>query len=119
MLKRAEFGFKHFEPDANFTFALQEEDRVTKRPVRRLIPNPTVKADFAALLAGQVSGQNISTCTPTGSCSAKDAIACSLSSIHCDHETLLKSYVCPLRRCNVFSPRTAASCPSWLTCWNV
>ena len=33
MLKKAEFAFKHFEPDANMSFALLEEDAVTKRPV--------------------------------------------------------------------------------------
>ncbi|KAL4857163.1 Serine/threonine-protein kinase PRP4 [Chlorella vulgaris] len=53
MVKRAEFAFKHFESDPNMSFALLEEDPVTKRPVRRLISNPTVKKDFAALLAGQ------------------------------------------------------------------
>jgi serine/threonine-protein kinase PRP4 len=52
MLKRAEFAFKHFESDPNMTFAVLEEDAVTKRPVRRLIPNPQVKKDFAGLLAG-------------------------------------------------------------------
>ncbi|KAH7622382.1 putative Serine/threonine-protein kinase PRP4-like protein [Nannochloris sp. 'desiccata'] len=52
MLKKAEFAFKHFEADPNMTFALLEEDAVTKRPVRRLIPNPQVKNDFSVLLAG-------------------------------------------------------------------
>ena len=51
--QRAEFAFKHFEGDANMSFALLEEDPVSKRPVRRLIGNPTVKKDFSALLAGQ------------------------------------------------------------------
>ncbi|KAL4452050.1 hypothetical protein ABPG75_007712 [Micractinium tetrahymenae] len=53
MIKRAEFAFKHFEADPNMSFALLEEDPVTKRPVRRLISNPTIKKDFSALLAGQ------------------------------------------------------------------
>jgi serine/threonine-protein kinase PRP4 len=53
MVKKAEFAFKHFEGDTNLSFALLEEDPVTKRPVRRLISNPTVKKDFGALLAGQ------------------------------------------------------------------
>lgn len=35
MLKKAEFGFKHFENDPGMSFALLEEDKVTKRPVRR------------------------------------------------------------------------------------
>jgi len=52
MVKKAEFAFKHFEADPNMTFALLEEDAVTKRPVRRLIPNPKVKNDFSVLLAG-------------------------------------------------------------------
>ena len=52
LLKKAEFAFKHFESDPNMTFALLEEDQVTKRPVRRLIPNPQIKKDFAGLLAG-------------------------------------------------------------------
>lgn len=52
LLKKAEFAFKHFEADTNMTFALLEEDQVTKRPVRRLIPNPQIKKDFAGLLAG-------------------------------------------------------------------
>jgi serine/threonine-protein kinase PRP4 len=52
MIKKAEFAFKHFEADPNMTFALLEEDAVTKRPVRRLIPNPQVKNDFSLLLAG-------------------------------------------------------------------
>ncbi len=34
MLKKAEFAFKHFENDPNMSFALLEEDPVTKRPVR-------------------------------------------------------------------------------------
>ncbi|KAL4437548.1 hypothetical protein ABPG77_003529 [Micractinium sp. CCAP 211/92] len=53
MVKRAEFAFKHFEADPNTSFALLEEDPVTKRPVRRLISNPTIKKDFSGLLAGQ------------------------------------------------------------------
>lgn len=53
MLKKAEFAPKHFESDPNMTFALLEEDPVTRRPVRRLLPNPSVKKDFAGLLAGQ------------------------------------------------------------------
>ena len=52
LLKKAEFSFKHFEADPNMSFALLEEDAVTKRPVRRLIPNPQIKKDFAGLLAG-------------------------------------------------------------------
>jgi serine/threonine-protein kinase PRP4 len=55
ILKKAEFALKHFESDPNMTFALLEEDAVTKRPVRRLIPNPQVKKDFAGLLAGMDS----------------------------------------------------------------
>lgn len=53
MLKRGEFVFKHFESDATIAFALLEEDKLTKRPIRRLIANPTMKNDFGALLAGQ------------------------------------------------------------------
>jgi serine/threonine-protein kinase PRP4 len=53
MLKRGEFVYKHFEGDANMSFAMLEEDPVTGRPVRRLVANPAVKHDFAALLAGQ------------------------------------------------------------------
>lgn len=33
MLRRAEFGFKHFENDASMSFSLMEEDPVTKQPV--------------------------------------------------------------------------------------
>ena len=33
MLKKAAFADKHFEDDPNMSFALQEEDPVTKRPV--------------------------------------------------------------------------------------
>ena len=32
--QKAEFAFKHFEGDTNLSFALLEEDPVTKRPVR-------------------------------------------------------------------------------------
>ena len=53
MLKKAEFAFKHFEMDLNMSFLLEEEDRVTKKPVRRIISNPTKIKDFAARLAGQ------------------------------------------------------------------
>lgn len=53
MLKKAEFGFKHFETDPNLSFALVEDDPVTKQPIRRLISNPAIKKDFSALLAGQ------------------------------------------------------------------
>ncbi|EIE27798.1 kinase-like protein [Coccomyxa subellipsoidea C-169] len=52
MLKRGQFVNQHFEDDPNMSFALQEEDPVTRHPVRRLISNPTVKRDFAGLLAG-------------------------------------------------------------------
>ncbi|KIY97656.1 hypothetical protein MNEG_10308 [Monoraphidium neglectum] len=51
MLKKGIFAEKHFEDDANMSFALLEEDPVTKMPVRRLIPNPTVKNSFAQLLS--------------------------------------------------------------------
>ncbi|KAI8468803.1 MAG: kinase-like protein [Monoraphidium minutum] len=51
MLKKGIFVEKHFEDDANMSFALMEEDPVSKMPVRRLIPNPTVKHNFAQLLA--------------------------------------------------------------------
>ena len=53
LLKRAEFAPKHFEMnDPTMPFGLLEEDPVTKRPVRRLVPNPQVKNDFVALLRG-------------------------------------------------------------------
>jgi serine/threonine-protein kinase PRP4 len=53
MLRKGEFAPRHFEPDAGMSFALLEEDKATGRPLRRLVPHPAVKADFAALLAGQ------------------------------------------------------------------
>jgi serine/threonine-protein kinase PRP4 len=58
MVKKAEFAFKHFEGGgggsmANVRFALIEEDKISKRPVRRVIANPVVKKDFMGLLAGQ------------------------------------------------------------------
>ena len=37
MLKRGAFVSQHFEDDPNTSFALQEEDPVTKRPVSHLI----------------------------------------------------------------------------------
>lgn len=55
MLKKGQFAFKHFETDPAMSFALVEEDAVTRRPLRRLIPNPTIKNDFSSLLAGQDS----------------------------------------------------------------
>ena len=57
MLRRAEFAFRHFESDAPMSFTLVEEDPVTRRPTRRVIPNPTVRKDVAALLAGQAPDQ--------------------------------------------------------------
>lgn len=57
MLRRAEFAFRHFESDALMSFTLVEEDPVTRRPTRRVIPNPTVRKDVAALLAGQAPDQ--------------------------------------------------------------
>lgn len=50
MIKKAEFAFKHFEFDQNMSFALLEEDPVTKQPVRRIISNPQKTQDFAARL---------------------------------------------------------------------
>ena len=38
MLKRAAFSDKHFEDDANMSFALMEEDPVTKKPVSPTVP---------------------------------------------------------------------------------
>ena len=55
MLKKAEFAFKHFESDPNMSFALQEEDPVTRQQVRRIIANPTKTRDFATRLQGQVA----------------------------------------------------------------
>lgn len=53
MLRKGVFVGKHFEgAEPNSVFCLLEEDRITGRPVRRLIPNPTVKKDFSAMLAG-------------------------------------------------------------------
>lgn len=57
MLRRAEFGFRHFESDASMSFTLVEEDPVTKRLTRRIIPSPMVQKDVAALLGGQASDQ--------------------------------------------------------------
>eukprot|EP00775_Hariotina_reticulata_P005775 gene5775-6014_t len=51
MLKKGIFVEKHFEDDAQLSFAMVEDDPVTKQPVRRVIPNPTVKHNFAQLLA--------------------------------------------------------------------
>ena len=38
MLKKAAFAEQHFENDPNMSFALQEEDPVTGRPVRACMP---------------------------------------------------------------------------------
>lgn len=40
MLKRGAFVSQHFEDDPNTSFALQEEDPVTKRPVSHLLTHP-------------------------------------------------------------------------------
>lgn len=52
MLKKGTFVDQHFEGEPNYVFGMMEQDAVTKRPVRRLIANPTVQRDVAALLAG-------------------------------------------------------------------
>ncbi|KAL0041958.1 hypothetical protein WJX79_010312 [Trebouxia sp. C0005] len=52
MLKKGAFTDRHFEDDPNMSFAMLEEDAVTKRPIRRTIAAPHVKKDFAGLLAG-------------------------------------------------------------------
>eukprot|EP00882_Tetradesmus_deserticola_P010991 GHRQ01011625.1.p1 GENE.GHRQ01011625.1~~GHRQ01011625.1.p1 ORF type:complete len:460 (+),score=260.92 GHRQ01011625.1:181-1380(+) len=51
MLKKGIFVEKHFEDDTSMSFALVEEDPVTKQPIRRVIANPTVKHNFSQLLA--------------------------------------------------------------------
>ncbi|DBA83621.1 hypothetical protein WJX77_009445 [Trebouxia sp. C0004] len=52
MLKKGAFTDRHFEDDPNMSFAMLEEDAVTKRPIRRTIAAPHVKKDFGGLLAG-------------------------------------------------------------------
>ena len=42
MLKKGQFSHQHFESDANMSFALQEVDRVTGRPVRACMPVPAM-----------------------------------------------------------------------------
>lgn len=51
MLRRGAFAAKHFEDDPNMSFAHFEEDPISRKMVRRLVTNPTVKASFAQLLA--------------------------------------------------------------------
>ena len=52
MIKKAEFAFKHFDlHDANLAFTLEEEDLVTKQPVKRNINNPVKKEGFSKLLS--------------------------------------------------------------------
>jgi serine/threonine-protein kinase PRP4 len=54
MLRRGEFAPRHFDlSDPNLPFWQLEEDPVTKTPLRRVVPTPSIKHDFAALLAGQ------------------------------------------------------------------
>jgi hypothetical protein len=51
LLLQGIFVEKHFEPDAQLSFSLVEDDPVSKQPVRRVITNPTVKHNFSQLLA--------------------------------------------------------------------
>lgn len=52
MIKKAEFAPKHFDlNDANLAFSLEEQDLVTKQPIRRNISNPTKKEGFSKLLS--------------------------------------------------------------------
>jgi len=52
MIKKAEFAFKHFDlHDANLAFSLEEEDLVTKQPVKRNINNPVTRESFSKLLS--------------------------------------------------------------------
>lgn len=52
MVKKAEFAFKHFDlNDATMSFSLEEEDLVTKQPIRRNISNPVKKLGFSKLLS--------------------------------------------------------------------
>ncbi|CAD7698677.1 unnamed protein product [Ostreobium quekettii] len=49
-LKKGRFHEEHFESDPNMSFIQVDTDPVTKKPIKRLIVNPTVKKDFKALL---------------------------------------------------------------------
>lgn len=49
-LKKGKFCSEHFENDPNMSFAQMDEDPVTKKPIKRLIVNPTVKRDFKSML---------------------------------------------------------------------
>jgi serine/threonine-protein kinase PRP4 len=54
MLKKAEFAFRHFDlKDATMSFALEEQDPVTKQPIRRIISNPTKKEGLSKLLMNE------------------------------------------------------------------
>lgn len=56
MLRKGAFVDKHFESDQQMSFALMEDDPITKTKVRRLIPNPTIKSSFAQRLLSQRGG---------------------------------------------------------------
>jgi len=49
-LKKGRFHEEHFESDPNMSFIQVDTDPVTKKPIKRLIVNPTVKKDFKSLL---------------------------------------------------------------------
>jgi serine/threonine-protein kinase PRP4 len=40
MLKKAEFAFKHFDVTGNWAFFFEEEDVITKQPIKRTVDNP-------------------------------------------------------------------------------
>lgn len=70
MLKRGAFVAQHFEDDPNTSFALLEEDPVTKRPVSRLLPSPVgafplhrVCMGALTLLAWRLHALRVCTCT--------------------------------------------------------
>ncbi|GMH38518.1 hypothetical protein BSKO_06402 [Bryopsis sp. KO-2023] len=50
MLKKGEFAERHYENDPNMSFIQYDDDPVTKKPIKRLIVNPTVQNDFSTLL---------------------------------------------------------------------
>ena len=52
MLRRGAFAERHFAmDDPNCAFACYEEDPISRKAVRRLVPNPAAKTSFAQLLA--------------------------------------------------------------------
>eukprot|EP00210_Caulerpa_lentillifera_P004057 g3870.t1 len=56
LLKKATFCEEHFEKDINMSFIEIDLDKFTKKPVKKLVSNPSIKQNFQSLLSKYSGG---------------------------------------------------------------